>query len=1025
MRKRYMLMVSLILLTSIAVAVNSQEDQARGILKATGCKGGLVVHLGCSSGKLTAALRVNEKYIIHGLDADQENVRKAREHILSRGLYGPVSVDTFDGERLPYADNLVNLVVAEDLGGVTKEEVARVLAPGGTAYIREGNQWTKTIKPRPENVDEWTHYLHDASGNPVARDQVVAPPRYAQWIQDPRYARSHEHTPSFAAVVSANGRIFYLVDEAPTSSILRSAEWYLVARDAYNGVLLWKQRVTDWWPHIFGWTQGPNQLQRRLVAVSDRVYVTLGLHAPLISVEAATGQIIQTYDQTHGTEEILWHKGMLLLSVRSVTDERIAELKKWDELSRMKDSPLYARETMDPLRKQLRGIENKAEMTLLALDADTGRVIWKKESKEIAGIRPLSLSALGDRVFLQRRGRVVSLDLKTGKELWSLSSVRMRVVCDSGIICANDKVVTALSVETGKPIWTQEPLLCNLRDAFVINGSLWLGGFKPYQEEGKTNRGPAWGPYFVTQRDLGTGEVLKHIEPENPGHHHRCYINKATDRYILGGRRGTEFIDLQTGEVLWNSWARGVCKYGVMPANGLLYVPPHACGCYTAAKLTGFNALAPGIQKLETRAADRLERGPAYSTGIRNPQPDHRGQEWPTYRHDAGRSGYTRSVVPTALRQKWQVEVGGKLTSPTVAGGKVFVASIDEHRISAMDADSGESLWDFTAGARVDSPPTVYGDRAIFGCRDGYVYSLQASDGALVWRLQAARAQRHIVVSGQLESASPLRGSVLIQDGVAYTTAGRSSYLDGGIDLHRLEPGTGKILSTTPIYSPDPETGEQPEQYGPNAMPGARWDILTGDNQYLYLRDMILDRNGVIQTTGNPHLLSVTGILDDAWAHRSYWIFGTKCSLSTGCSGRDRNLIYGRLLVFDDSTIYGYGRAGVHWSNQLQDGPYRSFAVKRDDRTELWEKPLPIQVRAMVLADKVLFMAGTAAKSISWSAEDHENQGVLLLAISVDDGTELARYRLDCSPVFDGMAAANGQLYLSLENGSVICLGEE
>ncbi len=342
-----------------------------------------------------------------------------------------------------------------------------------------------------------------------------------------------------------------------------------------------------------------------------------------------------------------------------------------------------------------------------------------------------------------------------------------------------------------------------------------------------------------------------------------------------------------------------------------------------------------------------------------------------------------------------------------------------------MDADSGESLWDFTAGARVDSPPTVYGDQAIFGCRDGYVYSLRASDGALAWRLQAARAQRHIVVSGQLESASPVRGSVLIQDGAAYATAGRSSYLDGGIDLHRIEPGTGKIVSTTAIYSPDPETGKQPRQYNPNVMPGARWDILTGDDQYLYLRDMILDKNGVSQPAGNPHLFSVTGILDDAWAHRSYWIFGTKCSLATGCSGRDRKLIYGRLLVFDDSTIYGYGRDGVHWSNQLKDGPYRSFAVKRDDRTALWKKPTPIQVRAMVLADKVLFMAGPAAESLSWFAGDAAEQGVLLLAISVDDGTELARYQLDSSPVFDGMAVASGQLYLSLEDGRVICLGEE
>jgi len=34
----------------------------------------------------------------------------------------------------------------------------------------------------------------------------------------------------------------------------------------------------------------------------------------------------------------------------------------------------------------------------------------------------------------------------------------------------------------------------------------------------------------------------------------------------------------------------------------------------------------------------------------------------------------------------------------------------------------------------------------------------------------------------------------------------------------------------------------------------------------------------------------------------------------------------------------------------------------------------------------------------------------------------LAQYKLDSAPVFDGMAAANGRLYLSLENGRVLCM---
>ncbi len=205
-------------------------------------------------------------------------------------------------------------------------------------------------------------------------------------------------------------------------------------------------------------------------------------------------------------------------------------------------------------------------------------------------------------------------------------------------------------------------------------------------------------------------------------------------------------------------------------------------------------------------------------------------------------------------------------------------------------------------------------------------------------------------------------------------------------------------------------------------MPGARGESLSSDDQDVYLRDMVLDKRGIKQPKGNPHLFTLTGFLDDSWPHRSYWIFGLRCSISTGCSGRDRNLISGRLLVVDKPMIYGYGRAKIHWSNQFQDGAYRLFALNSDDGKEQWTKRVSIQVRAMVLAEKVLFIAGPPVDTGDASKEHDKDSGSLLLAISADDGAELTRYPLDSSPVFDGMAAANGRLYLSLENGRLLCM---
>ena len=109
----------------ISAVLMCSDAHAADIVKASGVRGGLVVHLGCGDGKLTASLRTSDSYIVHGLDADAKNVEAARKHAASLGLYGCVSIAQLTAQTLPYADNLVNLLVARDLGGVTMDEVMR------------------------------------------------------------------------------------------------------------------------------------------------------------------------------------------------------------------------------------------------------------------------------------------------------------------------------------------------------------------------------------------------------------------------------------------------------------------------------------------------------------------------------------------------------------------------------------------------------------------------------------------------------------------------------------------------------------------------------------------------------------------------------------------------------------------------------------------------------------------------------------------------------------------------------------
>ena len=126
-------------LTAFACFIGLQVahgETGKDILRATGFRGGLVVHIGCGDGRMTASLHGNDHTLVHGLETHAQDVAKARETIQSLGLYGPVSIGRFDGTHLPYAENLVNLIVAEELGEVSKDELLRVLAPNGIAYVK-------------------------------------------------------------------------------------------------------------------------------------------------------------------------------------------------------------------------------------------------------------------------------------------------------------------------------------------------------------------------------------------------------------------------------------------------------------------------------------------------------------------------------------------------------------------------------------------------------------------------------------------------------------------------------------------------------------------------------------------------------------------------------------------------------------------------------------------------------------------------------------------------------------------------
>jgi hypothetical protein len=583
--------------------------------------------------------------------------------------------------------------------------------------------------------------------------------------------------------------------------------------------------------------------------------------------------------------------------------------------------------------------------------------------------------------------------------------------------------------------------------------------------------------------DLRTGEPTNQIDAAAPRvgmSHPRCYRNKASERFIFTCKSGVEVLSLERGWLSNNSWLRGTCQYGVLPANGLLYAPPDACACFLTVKAPGFFAAAPQRDAtLEMPFPDEpvLEKGPLYGmrmTAVAEKQArpakaaaqesgsdasSVAAADWPMYRHDVARSGHVSSPIPQAPRSVWSSDLGGKLTQPVIVGDKVFVASVDAHTVHALSAADGREIWRYTAGGRIDSSPTVYQGRVLFGSADGWIYCVRVADGDLVWRFRAAPRERLVSVYGQIESVWPVHGSVIVQNDQVYATAGRSTYLDGGIVLYRLDPTTGAELSKTVLHHLDANTGEQLVPEARFNMEGTTADILSGDGESVFLKYFTFDRQGQRSESDTPRLYSITGLLGEDWFVRSYWLVGAGMPGAGwgGWASAANAFPSGRILCFNDEAVFGYGRAEVAagpvghradayhlFCQDRKPGKPKAKVNRKGKKTgmistpgrKIWSRSQPLIVRAMVLGTERLAVAGAVDKGekdpdllayrndAEARASFEGRRGVLLNIHSVADGEQVSQSKLPAMPVLDGLSAAGGKLYLSLKNGTVVCLGD-
>ena len=972
---------------------------------------GLFVHLGTTDGTREAQWAENGRRLVHGLTLDANSRDAARRLLISKQLNGLASVEVVsDYNRLPYADRIVNVLVA-DLDALGQQapsevEMKRVLVPTGLLILRRQGKWTEFVQPIPPEMDTWTHWDHNPGGNPVSKDRLVGPTTSLRWQAGPLRGM-HD---AIAGVRLHQGRIVYSSsDEDLGTNRGHTGKRMLYCRDAFNGLLLWKRPVVG--------------LRNRFAFVAEKgdVYTIVEEGGPVEALDIRTGETRMKF--TDGTR------------IPS-SEER---LKRWRRNVGGLELPLSASHLI--LRRFDDKLLQAFEHDMDVLDAGTGKRLWHYNDGDgrfipwcVVGDEKI-FAVVSRQPLFPTRGSpsflvdsIVALDAASGKVLW-----RQRELSDRGIFrvayadghlivpsfpTADGKIkggynnnysVHKLRADTGAIVWKSDDGLrasghyqvTMVTDGKVIVGN--QGGFAlDWSTGGLLNGKLDWSQYDVGCADL-----------------------RACPGYTF---YGLTFID-DNARVITRGQARSTCDVGNFPGYGLIYSQPSHCLCSNY--VNGHLALAaePAVERIADEK--RLTRGPAKAGDL---TVDSSG--WPVHLGSPNRGALAKGPGPAELKELWRAAPVlaadsllarewkqndhhvGVITAPTIAHGRVFVAVPDLHRLDALDASNGERLWSFIAGGRIDSPPTLLGSLAIFGCRDGFVYALRADSGQLVWKFQAAWADKRILVQSQLESAWPVSGSVLPHGGAIVFTAGRQSAIDHGIQVFRLDPATGNLLGKTRFWT-DPEKVD-PTRRGYQTNYRRIQDLLVGDASGVHFTIDTLKND---YEAGELVELATRSAADrGTWiekeGHQMPWLWTN----SNGFLGRKTEsqgrwdaapMIYaqrqGQRFVIEPKKLYMI-------TNQ---GGFQAYALDQSGKpgAMLWETNEPSANSQRPLAGMIgvgdrLYVAMKTAETTA------------IHAFAMADGKPLGKWTVDHPPLRDGLAAAGGNLYLSTANGMIVCLGD-
>jgi outer membrane protein assembly factor BamB len=185
---------------------------------------------------------------------------------------------------------------------------------------------------------------------------------------------------------------------------------------------------------------------------------------------------------------------------------------------------------------------------------------------------------------------------------------------------------------------------------------------------------------------------------------------------------------------------------------------------------------------------------------------DMQAADWPMYRADSARSGYTTEQLPEGLVLRWTYQSPYPPTpawptrnrqqfdrayQPVIAGGMLYYGSSADCKVYALDAVTGKRLWTFFTDSPVRFAPVVWRDRLFVASDDGHLYCLTATDGQLLWKLRGGPKDDMLLGNDRMISRWPARGGPVVVDNVLYFGAG--IWPTEGIFVYAIDPASGKV----------------------------------------------------------------------------------------------------------------------------------------------------------------------------------------------------------------------------------------